>query len=141
MPTKIYWYLPQQIIVNEHIGELSIASLIKAVEVTLELAADTEQNFHLLIDARRLDHTPSNIGELSNIAKGLLSNPRLDKIFLITSNQIHKFIGNLVIQLVRKPVKIVMSLEEALELLQKLDSKLPDLAKIQPDTSNAIEVS
>lgn len=141
MPTKVYWYLANRIIVNEHLGDVKSEVLVRAVEVTLEMASTSDERFHLLIDARKLGAVPNNIGQLNRIARNLLKNDNLDVVLIITSNSIHKFIGNLVIQLLRKTTQVVGTVEEALIILQRLDTRLPNLSEIRPDYESAIEIT
>lgn len=140
MPTKVYWYLPKHIIVNEHIGDISVQTLVKAVEVTLEMAKGLDDKFYLLADASKLSGAPKNIGEMSKLAQGLMENPNLEEIFVISANPLHKFLGNMVVQLLRKNAKVVSNVDEALAIIQRLDTSLPSLADIQPDLSQAVEI-
>jgi hypothetical protein len=132
MPSKVYWYLPKRIIVNEHIGDISIETLVKAVEVTLQMAQGLDTPFYLIADASQLAGTPKDIGQ------GLMNNENLEAVFVISANPLHKFIGNMVVQLLRKSSQVVGTMAEALIALEELDKSLASLADIKPALDEAV---
>jgi hypothetical protein len=140
MATKVYWYLQNRVIVNEHYGEVTFEILIKAVDLTVQMAKDTNVPFHLIIDAEKLNYTPSNLRQLSRIANGLLASKYLDTVIIVTTNPLHIFIGNAVIYLLRKATKVVGTRDEALAVLQQLDSSLPNLSGIAIDPNQIVEL-
>jgi hypothetical protein len=87
---------------------------------------------HLIFDARNLTSQPTNIKQLSATVKSVISHEAIGIIIVVTENTVQRFLGNILLQLFHKSSKIVATLEEGIEILERLDSSLPQLPKQVP---------
>jgi len=136
MASEIQWYLDKRIVYNRFSGSISIETIMKGVEVMLDMLAEGEAPIHIIFDARELKAQPTNIKQLSDASGRIMGHEALGTVIVVTENPMQRFVSNIIVQVFRKSIKIVASLAEGIETLERLDvtlSKVPREVPLRED--------
>lgn len=122
MPYKTFWYKENEIVFTEVVGEFTVAEMVSMNQEYVEnyFTGDGRKT-HLIADLRAMDNYPKNLAQIRDATKMTASQEGLGWIILIgTDNPFVKFMATTVFQLVRVNCKIVATLEDAEDLLERV---------------------
>jgi len=121
MPYKTFWYKENQVVFAEFIGEFSIQEMYD-LNRELDIYFKSDGNtIHLIADLRAMTNYPKNLAQVRDATRRTANQPGLGWVLLIGSeNPFLKFLVTTVFQLVRVNCKIVGSLEDAEDILRRV---------------------
>lgn len=122
MPYKTFWYKENEIVFTEVVGEFTVAEMVSMNQEYVEnYFTGDGRKIHLIADLRAMDNYPKNLAQIRDATKMTASQEGMGWIILIgTDNPFVKFMATTVFQLVRVNCKIVATLEDADDLLERV---------------------
>lgn len=109
---------------TELIGDFTVEEMIHVNKDYAEnYFMDVDQTVHLIVDLQGMSNYPKSLGQIRDVSKQTASQPGLGWIILIgAGNPFVKFLGSTVFQLLHVDCKIVATLEEADQVLERVRS-------------------
>lgn len=122
MAFKTFWYKEDKILFTEVIGELTESDMFAFNREYNEIyMTDPAKKVHLICDLRGMDNYPKNLMRVRDATQKTATNPSLGWIILVgTDNPFIKFLATTVFQLVKINCKIVLTIEEAEQILDRV---------------------
>lgn len=123
MPYEISWYAPPHVLFVSITGDMDIPSIRALSENLLAELKQGTPPVHILTDVTHMGRYPGNVTEFRNAMQMLTG--RFDSNILIgRSSPMLKFIASVISQVSRYELRMVSSLDEALDALSKIDPNL-----------------
>lgn len=123
MPYKNFWYEENEIVFTELIGDFSVDEMIAVNKEYAETYfSNSNRIVHLIVDLQGMSNYPKNLGLIRDVSKQTAQQEGLGWIILIgADNPFVKFLGSTVFQLLHVNCKIVGTLEEAENILKRIE--------------------
>jgi hypothetical protein len=126
MPYKIFWQSEPNVVYFEIIGAFNEDEMYEACYEIRDKFLETNHGpIHILVDPRAVDSHPRGLHAIRDASQIYSNHPNLGwMVFIGIENPITKFLTNVAFQVVRQQFKTVKTLEDALAVLQRVDSSL-----------------
>jgi hypothetical protein len=127
MAFQLAWYQEQCIIGVVVTGAYPIEEIqVVCKEIAQTYLAASTAQIHLLMDLREMTSFPSNIPQVKSAADQFLKHPNLGWTVMIgKNNPLAEFFSSVIFQMVRLKFRIVHSMEDAMDILRRVDQTLP----------------
>ncbi len=123
MPFDIRWYIPHRVIyINVH-GELTLEDLRQSHAATLDYIAQGQAPVHIISDTSAMEKFPHGLNAYKEIL-GQKTHPNTGWVVTITHNQLQRLLANMTTQIAGGQQKSMVSFEDALDFLQRVDLTL-----------------
>jgi hypothetical protein len=124
MSIDISWHVNKRVIHIVVQGSITPEDIDNVNATMVNLIDNGEAPVHIIADASAMSQFPTNLKVLWQ-KHGYLSHPDVGWVILVNSNQLVKFLGNLVTSMAKVRYRTVNTRTEALDLLSHLDPNLP----------------
>lgn len=132
MPYTVQWLVDDHIVHVQVHGKLSIADIVAVSDLTNALFAQAHGRVYMIVGISSLQLTEFDLTRIAG-ATASLRNPVLERWFLYgNSNPMFYYMGRTVARMTGSQVAMSSTLDQALDILYKLDPSLPQLATLQP---------
>ena len=128
VPSRIQWYWENRVIYNWLGGDISIETIARGSAIILQKIETADAPVHLIFDAQTVRKVPRTVRQLAQATHPVFSHPKVGIIIIVTDNLLVRFLGNIVPRLFMKASKSVLTLDEGLQMLMRLDDTLPALS-------------
>lgn len=127
MPFEVSWYEPSRVILIRTVGDLSAEELSQSGDALRKYIEAGDIPIHLIADLSQLGKVPTSIAE---IRKALGSLNKLSSSIIVgANNPVIKFMASVFAKLGGYEVRTVSSIDEAIEVITRLDPSLQHLSK------------
>ncbi len=126
MGYSVYWHVPQRVYVIQLWGDISLEELKELSDKASEFARNGGAPVHLIGDARNVKSIPKNLAQAQKMAQ-VFREPTLGWVFFLNNDRIINFFASIISQLAGISYKSFQEPEEMMEMLQRIDSTLPEL--------------
>ena len=120
MAYELTWIVPGRVILIEMENVLPPGETISLIEECHAWVSTGLPPVHILIDATKIVNAPINIQELTQLSKSM-ENDDIGWWVLINPAKMIWFTASIVTKLLRKKLKSAHSIEEALNILERVD--------------------
>ena len=120
MAYELIWIVPGRVILIEMENVLPLSETISLIEECHAWVSTGLAPVHILIDATKIVNAPINIQELTQLSKSM-ENDDIGWWVLINPAKMIWFTASIVTKLLRKKLKSAHSIEEALNILERVD--------------------
>ena len=129
MPFEQSWLVQNAVILVKYEDDVTIDEVTESVEeLVWRMNTTQRQLVHMVMDMTALGTHPTNLSELNNIAKMLLSHERVGWLLMLgNQNSLTKFLVEMIAQMSKIRFRGFVDWEETREFLQGMDSTLPEL--------------
>lgn len=124
MPFQCEWKVPGKVLYG-HVGPGLTIEEIGALTQSINdmIVRDGLPPIYLIVDTSLLQHTPRPLSQLRRVV-GEAQSMHVGCYIVIVKNPIYAFMSVALVKLMRRPVRIVATYDEALIALSALDSEL-----------------
>lgn len=131
MPVINRWLVPGKVIYADLIGDLSLESLKEGSDSIISMYNESEfDRIHILSNQAEMGSIPVSL-KLFNDATPFVRDKRLGWLIMFPEgNQFAKFMATMVTSLAKIDYRHTNSLEEALNLLSRMDQTLPSVEEM-----------
>lgn len=125
MPYTISWYEPRRIILIELVGVITTDDLEKITEESFAKVLESDQRVHALVDQTNLKSAPMNLRSMKQFVSPNHADNQGMTVFVATdTNPVVRFLATTVFQIFGWEYRIAKTLDEAITILQKVDTEL-----------------
>lgn len=125
MPVENRWYIEGRVTITRLIANVTVEELeTSAVEGTALNEAGTAPVYGL-VDMTELTQFPSRLSDVTRLIQGGKSDKLNWIIIYGIPNRMANFLATMFAQLLRTNFKVVNTLDDALQLLERLEGKMP----------------
>ena len=123
MAYKLSWVIPLRVLLIELENEVTMGEMALMVAETHVYVNAGVPQIHILIDATKLLNKPINFREMNEIARSI-PNPAIGWWVLINPGKMIWFAASMLSRLTNIKLKSARSIEEALNILERVDLAL-----------------
>lgn len=133
MTSHVRWHIENEIIYLAYRGDTTLDDVQQSAHMLHTLIEDTDRQLvHVLVDLTQVGSYPNNIASLKRASASALAHPRLGwMIFYGIENQLLQFVVSTLTQMFSLRSQIVSTEDEAIGLLQQVDSTLPSIPAVE----------
>lgn len=124
---RIMWLLEKRVILVQLAGEFTMPVAQQQALVLKQHIEQGEAPLYVIVDTSRVTTLPKNLREPLTIATANLKDSKVNQAVIVTSNAVFRFFGTLASKFVGFDFRPVTSLEEAINLLVRVDPTLKGL--------------
>jgi hypothetical protein len=125
MPVENRWYIEGRVAITRLYGTVTVEELESAAKHGTALNESGVAPVYGLVDMTELEHFPSRLTDVTKVIQGGKSEKLSWIIVYGIPNRIANFLATVFAQLMRTNFKVVNTQEEALQLLEQLEGKMP----------------
>lgn len=137
MTMNIRWLVEKRVIYCSFEGTLSVEQLRASSQQIIERLSQSEQKLvHILFDLSMVEGIPLQMGLIGESVRPFMTHPSTGWIIAFgTQNGMIRMISSIVSQTFRARFRFYRQRDEAIQMLQSLDTTLPDLSPLlaQPE--------
>lgn len=122
MPVTVSWLVPRRIVYEQFTGDVTVQDLRHNSELVAPMMAEGIPLVHTIIDVSAITSHPG-INEIRNSTSMDIYDNEGWRI-LVGANAIAKFVGSIILQLMKRRFRAFDTLEEALQFLADQDDTL-----------------
>ena len=126
MPVENSWFIEGRVVLTRLVGDVTVEELETASKQGTALNEAGVAPIYGLVDMTELAHFPSRLNDFTK----LIQQGKSDKLGWIIvygiPNRMANFLATLFAQLIRTNFKVVNTQQEALEMIERLEGKMPD---------------
>lgn len=124
MPAHISWYQPERIILATFEGDQTIEDITRINNTITEMIRAGKPRVHMIVDTSEMGNIPLKLSQLAAV-NAYLREPNLGAIVTIgMENILIRFLASMVSQIAHIELKTVKSMDEAMDILHRLDQTL-----------------
>jgi hypothetical protein len=126
MAYEMYWHIEKRVIGSRYFGDVLETELLNhGIEVE-QYIKEGVQPMYLIVDARNIEKYPTNLKDLIEVmGKNPSNSNNLAYTFVITNSKLINFIGAMVSNFFKTPIRACKTMEEAETFITH---QAPDLA-------------
>jgi hypothetical protein len=122
MPVEVSWLVPQRIVYEHFTGDVTVQDLRHNSEVVAPMMAEGIPLVHTIIDISHITSHPG-INEIRN-STSMDTYDNEGWRILVGASAVAKFVGSIVLQLMKRRFRAFDTLDEALQFLADQDETL-----------------
>ncbi|MCI0710426.1 MAG: hypothetical protein L0154_09720 [Chloroflexi bacterium] len=123
MAYQVSWLVPQRVIFVRVTATLTRDDIVAMNQDYFHLLDEGVAPVHMLVDANQLDKLDIKVKDIPSLL--MQDDARFGWNFIVTPNRFIGFLSNLAAHLTGSKYKTMDKLDEALQVLVRLDSSLP----------------
>ncbi|MCA0458082.1 MAG: hypothetical protein LCI00_29215 [Chloroflexi bacterium] len=123
MPYKMSWVIPSRVLLIELTHVLPADEIIRLTDECHTCVATGQAPVHIIIDATPVHDLKFNFRETAPLSKSM-ENEDIGWWILINSSKMMQFTASVITTLLKKKLKSAYSLDEALNILERVDPTL-----------------
>jgi hypothetical protein len=122
MPVEVSWLIPQRVIYERFSGEVTLDDIRRNSELVAPMMAEGIPLIHTIIDVAAVTSHPG-LNEIRNSTPMDTYDNEGWRI-LVGANAVARFVGSIILQLMKRRFRAYPTLEEALQFLENQDDSL-----------------
>lgn len=124
MPAHISWYQDERIVLARFEGDQSIEDITQVNTTITEMIKTGKPRVHMIVDTSKMGSIPLKLSQLAAV-NAYLREPNLGTIVTIgMDNVLIRFLASMVSQIAHIELKTVSTMDEAVDVLKRLDQTL-----------------
>ena len=123
MPYTISWFVPERIIYIQATGVFTTPEIMEMNKEYFQLVDAGKKPIHALVNASQLDKIDFKIKDIPSLL--MPHDERFGWTLIVTTNRFFSFVSNISTHVTGSQYKTVDTLQDALDVLPRLDSSLP----------------
>lgn len=125
MPVENRWYIEGRVVLTRLFGNVTVDELEAASKEGTALNDSGVAPVYGIVDMTGLEHFPSRLSDVTKLIQGGKSDKLSWIIVYGIPNRMANFLATVFAQLVRTNFKVVNTQDEALQLVERLEGKMP----------------
>lgn len=123
MKTNIEWLIPERVALLTVVGDVDVQDLHEMDAAIVRILDEGTQPVHIICDTSGMGNVPNSVNDLRN-SQTYFTHPKLGWLLVIGLNPVTSFMARVVGNVTKMNVKTANSVEEAQQILGRIDSNL-----------------